>query len=118
LNLDLPYLPGVQPDVVTPGTILTRKNFRTCSVMSRRSQSKTSLRPKNRRADDPLLDVPGVRIGKRGIEKTYDGAIRGRAGASRVEVNAYGRGDPARLIATTEQRAATSISPSTVNCRA
>src|SRR5205085_12657964 len=40
---------------------------------------------------DPLLEVPGFRIGKRGIEKRYDERIRGRAGASRVEVNAYGR---------------------------
>ncbi len=40
---------------------------------------------------DPLLGVPGFRVGKRGIEKTYDPALRGRAGTLRVEVNAYGR---------------------------
>ncbi|RMF14428.1 MAG: penicillin-binding protein 2 [Alphaproteobacteria bacterium] len=40
---------------------------------------------------DPLLGVPGFRIGKRGIEKTYDKVLRGRAGGLRVEVNAYGR---------------------------
>ncbi len=40
---------------------------------------------------DLLLDVPGFRIGKRGVEKTFDTRIRGHAGASRVEVNAYGR---------------------------
>ncbi|HEY8253202.1 MAG TPA: penicillin-binding protein 2, partial [Rhizomicrobium sp.] len=38
-----------------------------------------------------LMSLPGMRIGKRGIEKAYDKQIRGRAGASRVEVNAYGR---------------------------
>src|SRR5262249_19828731 len=40
---------------------------------------------------DPILDVPGFRVGKRGIEKTYDMQIRGEGGVSRVEVNAYGR---------------------------
>lgn len=40
---------------------------------------------------DPLLELPGFRIGKSGIEKVYDMALRGKAGNSRVEVNAYGR---------------------------
>ena len=40
---------------------------------------------------DPLLEMPGFRIGKSGIEKTYDRELRGAAGDSRVEVNAYGR---------------------------
>lgn len=41
--------------------------------------------------DDPLLELPDFRIGKSGIEKTYDTALRGTAGASQVEVNAVGR---------------------------
>ena len=41
--------------------------------------------------DDPLLQLPGFRIGKDGIEKTRDLALRGKAGASQVEVNALGR---------------------------
>ena len=40
---------------------------------------------------DPLLELPEFRIGKNGIEKTYDAALRGRAGISRYEVNALGR---------------------------
>ena len=49
-------------------------------------------RPKTRSDDDdPLLDLPGFRIGKRGIEKEFDAEIRGTAGTDRVEVNAYGR---------------------------
>jgi penicillin-binding protein 2 len=40
---------------------------------------------------DPLLQLPGFRVGKEGIEKVYDMAMRGKAGASQVEVNAYGR---------------------------
>jgi penicillin-binding protein 2 len=41
--------------------------------------------------DDPLLRLPGFRIGKNGIEKTIDKDLRGKAGESHVEVNAYGR---------------------------
>ncbi len=40
---------------------------------------------------DPLLRLPEFRIGKSGIEKTYDQVLRGTAGHSRVEVNAVGR---------------------------
>jgi penicillin-binding protein 2 len=40
---------------------------------------------------DPLLELPEFRIGKNGIEKIYDQALRGRAGLSRHEVNALGR---------------------------
>jgi penicillin-binding protein 2 len=41
--------------------------------------------------DDPLLGLPGIRIGRSGIEKYHDIALRGRAGAIQLEVNAVGR---------------------------
>lgn len=40
---------------------------------------------------DPLLELPGFRIGKNGIERQHDLALRGTAGNSQVEVNAIGR---------------------------
>jgi len=40
---------------------------------------------------DPLLELPDFRIGKSGIEKSQDAELRGKAGASQVEVNAFGR---------------------------
>lgn len=40
---------------------------------------------------DPLLELPDFRIGRNGTERIYDLALRGRAGASHVEVNALGR---------------------------
>lgn len=43
------------------------------------------------RTGDPLLELPGFRTGKAGLEKTYDLALRGTAGRSEVEVNALGR---------------------------
>ncbi len=43
------------------------------------------------RTGDPLLDQPGFRIGKNGIERQYDTNLRGSAGNAEVEVNALGR---------------------------
>ena len=40
---------------------------------------------------DPLLELPGFRIGKNGIEKMYDLALRGKAGTSYIEMDALGR---------------------------
>lgn len=40
---------------------------------------------------NPLLIFPGFKLGKDGIERTQDAALRGVAGARRVEVNARGR---------------------------
>jgi penicillin-binding protein 2 len=62
--------------------------------------------PRDQAADpDPLLTLPDFRMGRSGIESAYDRQLRGRAGLSRVEVNAVGReireldrddGDPGR----------------------
>ena len=40
---------------------------------------------------DPLLELPGFRVGKAGVEKVHDLPLRGKGGSSQVEVNAYGR---------------------------
>ena len=40
---------------------------------------------------DPLLQLPGFKIGKLGVEKVYDMALRGKGGTSEIEVNAVGR---------------------------
>ncbi len=40
---------------------------------------------------DPLLAVPGFKVGKDGLERAEEAALRGKAGARRVEVNARGR---------------------------
>lgn len=42
-------------------------------------------------ARDPLFMLPDFRIGKRGLERIFDEALRGGAGSRRVEVNALGR---------------------------
>lgn len=56
---------------------------------------------------DPLLRMPGFKIGKTGLERLMDNELRGRAGAAEVEVNVVGRevrelsrtpGDPGRNL--------------------
>jgi len=86
LNLHLPYLPGVQPDVGET------RSYPFGPELSHVLGYVAAAGPDDKKYDDdPLLDQPGFRVGKRGIEKEYDGQMRGSAGASRVEVNAYGR---------------------------
>jgi len=57
---------------------------------------------------DPLLELPDFRIGRAGVERSYDLALRGRAGTSQIEVNAVGR--PIRELARTEGEAGRDLS--------
>lgn len=41
--------------------------------------------------DDPMLALPGIRVGRAGLERHHDLPLRGRAGAVQLEVNAVGR---------------------------
>jgi penicillin-binding protein 2 len=89
LNLDLPYLEGVQTDVgETRDYPFGEDISHVLGYVALVSQEDKESAP---RPDDPLLSLPGFRIGKRGVERAFEADIRGRAGTSRVEVNAYGR---------------------------
>ncbi len=41
--------------------------------------------------DDPMMALPGIRIGRSGMERAQDEALRGKAGVVEMEVNAVGR---------------------------
>ena len=41
--------------------------------------------------EDPVLTLPGFRVGKSGIEKELESELRGNAGTRQVEVNAYSK---------------------------
>ncbi len=41
--------------------------------------------------DDPVLSLPTMRFGKKGMERALEDELRGRAGVVQVEVNAVGR---------------------------
>jgi penicillin-binding protein 2 len=86
VNLHLPYLSGMQPDVGET------RDFPFGAGLSHVLGYVAAVSPDDKKNDgDPVLDLPGFRIGKRGIEKAFDSKLRGTAGVSRVEVNAYGR---------------------------
>ncbi len=40
---------------------------------------------------DPMLQLPGIRIGRAGLERAHDRVLRGTAGRVQLEVNAVGR---------------------------
>jgi penicillin-binding protein 2 len=86
INMHLPYLSGVQPDVGETRDYPYGAEL--AHILGYVAAVSVEDKKDN---EDPLLDLPGFRIGKRGIEKAYDAEVRGQAGASRVEVNAYGR---------------------------
>lgn len=46
---------------------------------------------KDDQTSDPVLSLPGFRIGKTGLEKKFEMDLRGVAGTSRIEVNVAGR---------------------------
>ncbi len=86
VNLHLPYLSGIQPDAGET------RDYPFGEELSHVLGYVAAVSQKDQAADDdPVLELPGFRIGKRGIEKSYDAKVRGTAGVSRVEVNAYGR---------------------------
>ena len=89
LNLDLPYLEGVQTDVgETRDYPFGAELSHVLGYVALVSREDKENAPKPL---DPLLSLPGFRIGKRGVERTFEADIRGSGGTSRVEVNAYGR---------------------------
>lgn len=85
VNLHSPDLPGVQLDVGETRDYPYGAMFsHVVGYVGAVSEAELG--------DDPLLELPGFRIGKSGVEKVYDERLRGRAGHSQIEVNAYGRG--------------------------
>ena len=44
-----------------------------------------------RAGGDPMFDLPEFRVGKAGIERSYDAYLRGRSGTKVVEINASGQ---------------------------
>lgn len=86
IEVNAPDLPGVQIDVgqsrFYPLQGLGAHILGYVSAVSEADLQNSS---------DPLLELPGFRIGKAGVERVYDMALRGRGGTSQVEVNAVGR---------------------------
>ena len=84
IEVNAPDLPGVDIEVGQTrdypyGEVMTHVLGYVSSVSEREQTG------------DPLLELPGFRIGKQGAEKQYDLQLRGTAGTSHLEVNALGR---------------------------
>ncbi|MGH1455847.1 MAG: penicillin-binding protein 2 [Alphaproteobacteria bacterium] len=86
IEVNLPDLPGLSIDV---GDI---RNYpykdTTAHVIGYvRAVSVKDLENNN----NPALRLPGVKIGKTGIERVHEDELRGKAGTSEIEVNVIGR---------------------------
>ena len=84
IEVNTPDLPGISIDVGQ------RRNYPTPYAMAHILGYVAAV-SEGETGNDPLLQLPGFRIGKSGIEKVYDLSLRGSSGSQQVEVNAYGR---------------------------
>ena len=88
IEVNAPDLPGVSIDVGD------RREYPLGAGSAHLLGYVASVSPKDiirNRSDDPLLKLPGFRVGKSGIEKEQDKRLRGKAGSRQLEVNALGR---------------------------
>ncbi len=84
VNVHSPDLPGIQPDVGETRFYPHADAFaHTVGYVAAASEDEVG--------DDPLLQLPGFRVGKDGLERVFDAELRGAAGDNQVEVNAFGR---------------------------
>lgn len=87
INVNAPDLPGIQVDVGSTRDYPYAKLF--AHIVG--YVGAVSEKDLQNQEYDPLLELPEFRIGKSGVEKYYDRTLRGKAGLSRLEANAYGR---------------------------
>jgi penicillin-binding protein 2 len=84
IELNAPDLPGISIDVGT--TRIYPESEHLAHVVGYVAP------PSERDMDgDPLLELPGIRVGRSGVERHHDQLLRGRAGTVQLEVNAVGR---------------------------
>jgi penicillin-binding protein 2 len=92
VNIRAPELPGVTADMgevrVYPFGGAFAHVIGYVAKVSDRDLKKAEADPTQ---DQALLHHPGFRIGKLGVEKAFDGPLRGHAGANKAEVDAQGR---------------------------
>lgn len=84
IGVHAPELPGIVVDVGTT---------RIYPFGDRLSHIVGYVAPPNEAdvAEDPMLALPGLRVGRAGMERYHEPVLRGRAGSVQLEVNALGR---------------------------
>lgn len=90
LELRAPELPGV---AIVTGEVRSYPD----GVSTAHILGYTGAPTEKEAGDDPLLNNPGYRIGKGGVEKIYEMDLRGTPGSEQVEVNVHGQ--PVRELA-------------------
>ncbi|MFN6954261.1 MAG: penicillin-binding protein 2 [Acetobacteraceae bacterium] len=84
IELNAPDLPGISVDVGAARVFPEREHLaHIVGYVAPPAEGET--------AEDPLLLLPGIRVGRAGIERHHDRVLRGRAGTVQLEVNVVGR---------------------------
>lgn len=82
----LPHLPGIFIDVgevrTYPQKDLLSHIIGYVGAVQREEQAQNA---------NPIYSVPGIKLGRTGLEKGYDQFLRGKPGVRQIEVNALGR---------------------------
>ena len=90
INFETPYLPGVLPDVGET-RFYPYADAAAFVVGYVGAVTDADLSAAEEEAETVLLRQPGFRVGREGLERTYDRELRGVAGSMDVKMNAYGR---------------------------
>jgi len=84
VEVNLPDLPGLSTDV-------GQRRTYPYGEATAHLVGYVSAVNKSEIGNDPVLSLPGFKIGKTGIEKRFDEQMRGKGGRAEVEVNVIGR---------------------------
>ena len=84
INVEMPNLPGVQP-------VEDKTRYYPEGVLTSHLIGYVGAPDENDDTRDPVLQLPGFKVGKTGFEESLDENLRGFPATSRVEVNAFGR---------------------------
>ncbi len=87
IEVRLPDLPGIMTDAGQKRTY----PFKEATAHLAGYVGAVSENDMDREEKNPVLTLPGFRIGKAGVEKLYDPILRGEAGQAEMEVNVVGR---------------------------
>lgn len=84
VNVEMPNLPGIQP-------VEEQARYYPEGSLAAHLVGYVAAPTPGEVGNDPVLQLPGFKIGRQGFERGLDKNLRGVAGTSRVEVNAFGR---------------------------
>ena len=85
ININAPDLAGIEPDV---GEL---RSYPFGAWLSHVLGYVAGVTDADVEREPELLSLPGFRVGRSGVERAADDALRGKPGAAQVEVNAHGR---------------------------